>query len=172
MWKGLPLMMTIGRRLIINNVELKSIYTNLKVGFISRNLRGGFIPAIAMRNLSTNSMRLLSTTATSHATAIETIKEFKMETAELARLKYLATKRGILENELIFERFFSNGSWEELINCSNAGEEVELLQAFLEEYDWDIFAWISGQRAVPEPYQSSRMFSLLKASSRKGERRQ
>lgn len=95
-------------------------------------------------------------------------QEFTLSGPQLARLKYLATKRGILENELIFERFFSGGGWEALISGENAAGEVELFQAFLEEYDWDIFAWISGQRAVPEPYQSSRLFSLLLSSSRAG----
>lgn len=92
-----------------------------------------------------------------------TIRPFS-SAVNVAKLKYLATKRGIVENELIFQKFFSpGGGWERLSAQpeSERAKEVELLNEFLLEYDWDIFAWISGQRGVPEPYKSSLMFKLI-----------
>ncbi len=84
----------------------------------------------------------------------------------VAKLKYLATKRGIVENELIFQKFFAHGGgWDKLNSQVPSKEkEIQLLNEFLLEYDWDIFAWLSGQRPVPEPYKSSEMFKLIKES--------
>ena len=71
------------------------------------------------------------------------------------KLKYLATKRGILENELIFEKFFETHG--------NALEktDVTVLESLLNEYDWDIFAWITGKRPAPTVYADSKVFKLL-----------
>lgn len=72
------------------------------------------------------------------------------------KLKFLATKRGIVENELIFDKFI-NAHFDQL-----SESEVSLFNEFLLEYDWDIFSWITGQRKVPEKYYDSNLFKLLK----------
>lgn len=80
----------------------------------------------------------------------------------VAKLKYLATKRGIVENELIFQKFFApGGGWDKLSASSARDKEIRLLNELLQEYDWDIFAWVSGQKPVPERYRDSEMFKLL-----------
>jgi len=75
------------------------------------------------------------------------------------KLKYLATKRGIVENELIFDKFI-NAHYDSLNE-----NELSLFNELLLEYDWDIFAWITGQRKVPEKYCNSNLFKLLKEST-------
>lgn len=77
------------------------------------------------------------------------------------KLKYLATKRGIVENEIIFDKFIKT-HFEELNEV-----ELSLFNEFLLEYDWDIFAWITGQRKVPEKYYNSTLFNMLKESTMK-----
>ncbi len=72
------------------------------------------------------------------------------------KMKYLATKRGIVENEIIFDKFI-NTHYDGLNEI-----EVNLFNDFLQEYDWDIFAWISEQRNVPEKYKNSNLLKLLK----------
>lgn len=97
-------------------------------------------------------------------------KHFSTTSVNVAKLKYLATKRGIVENELIFQKFFSpGGGWDRLSSWpeSEKEKEVGLLNEFLLEYDWDIFAWVSGQRPVPEPYKSSGMFKLIQEGLKK-----
>lgn len=74
----------------------------------------------------------------------------------LKKMKYLATKRGIVENEIIFERFIDSNF--DQLNDS----DIVIFNDFLQEYDWDIFAWISGQRNAPEKYERSNMFKILK----------
>jgi antitoxin CptB len=75
------------------------------------------------------------------------------------KMKYLATKRGIVENELIFDKFITTN-----FDCLDEAELI-LFNEFLLEYDWDIFAWITGQRKVPEKYCNSNLFKLLKEST-------
>lgn len=72
------------------------------------------------------------------------------------KMKYIATKRGIVENEIIFERFIES-SFDQL-----SDSDINLFNDFLQEYDWDIFAWISGQRNVPTKYEKSNLFKVLK----------
>jgi succinate dehydrogenase flavin-adding protein (antitoxin of CptAB toxin-antitoxin module) len=100
------------------------------------------------------------------------LRFFSSSLNNVGKLKYLATKRGIVENELIFDKFFSPGAGWDLLNAqkdsSQKDKEIQLLNDFLLEYDWDIFAWISGQRPVPEPYKSSQMFKLIQEGLKKG----
>lgn len=72
------------------------------------------------------------------------------------KLIYLATKRGIVENEIIFDKFIRS-------HFNRLSEvEINLFNELLHEYDWDIFAWITGQRKAPEKYYNSTLFHLLK----------
>lgn len=77
------------------------------------------------------------------------------------KIKYLATKRGIVENEIIFEKFI-NQHYDRLEE-----KDLQLFTDLLHEYDWDIFAWITGQRAAPEKYSNSSLLGLLRESSKK-----
>lgn len=72
------------------------------------------------------------------------------------KIKYLATKRGIVENEIIFDKFI-NTHFDKL-----EGSDLALFNEFLNEYDWDIYAWITEQRKAPEKYLNSNLFRLLK----------
>lgn len=77
------------------------------------------------------------------------------------KMKYLATKRGIVENEIIFDKFM-RAHFEQLKE-----HEIILFNDLLQEYDWDIFAWITGQRKAPEKYCDSELLKLLKDCSLK-----
>lgn len=77
------------------------------------------------------------------------------------KMKYLATKRGIVENELIFDKFI-NLHFDQLKET-----DINLFNDLLHEYDWDIFAWITGQRRAPEKYSNSELLRLLKECSMK-----
>ena len=72
------------------------------------------------------------------------------------KLKYIATKRGILENEIIFDKFITNH-----FNKLNE-TDIILFKDFFQEYDWDILAWLTGQRTAPEKYFNSDLLKLLK----------
>ena len=75
------------------------------------------------------------------------------------KMKYLATKRGIIENEIIFDKFI-NTHFEQLKE-----PEIKLFNELLQEYDWDIFAWITGHRAAPKKYCDSELLKLMKECS-------
>lgn len=72
------------------------------------------------------------------------------------RLKYLASKRGTLENELIFDKFWTKNA------SAMTATDWDLFEQFLNEYDGDIFTWVTGKREVPECYKNSKMLELLK----------
>ena len=75
------------------------------------------------------------------------------------KLIYLATKRGIVENEIIFDKFIK-------YHFNSLNEvDINLFNELLLEYDWDIFAWITGQRKAPQKYFNSTLFHLLKEST-------
>lgn len=72
------------------------------------------------------------------------------------KIRYLATRRGIVENEILFGEFI-NTHFDKLQQA-----EVNLFNDLLQEYDWDIFAWITEQRKVPEKYADSSLIKWLK----------
>ncbi|KAK9363282.1 Flavinator of succinate dehydrogenase-domain-containing protein [Lipomyces starkeyi] len=74
-----------------------------------------------------------------------------------ARLLYQSRKRGILETDLLLSRFAKT-----YLNSFNA-EQLEEYDRFLDEYDWDIYYWVTDnpQRTVPERWQNSEIFKLL-----------
>lgn len=75
------------------------------------------------------------------------------------KMKYIATRRGIVENEIIFDKFIN----------THLGQlnkpDIILFSELLQEYDWDIFAWITGQRKAPQKYCDSVLLKLLKDCS-------
>ncbi|KAK9353137.1 Flavinator of succinate dehydrogenase-domain-containing protein [Lipomyces doorenjongii] len=75
-----------------------------------------------------------------------------------ARLLYQSRKRGILETDLLLSRFAKT-----YLNSFNA-EQLEEYDRFLDEYDWDIYYWVTDnpQRTVPERWQNSELFKLLR----------
>ncbi|KAK9383350.1 Flavinator of succinate dehydrogenase-domain-containing protein [Kockiozyma suomiensis] len=76
-----------------------------------------------------------------------------------ARLLYQSRKRGILETDLILSRFAAT-------YLKGFGEaELEEYDKFLDEYDWDIYYWVTGNPSspVPERWQGSKILELVKA---------
>ena len=64
---------------------------------------------------------------------------------------------------MLFKRFFSAVPFEkEVLLKKMKYSDIVIFNDFLQEYDWDIFAWISGQRNAPEKYERSNMFKILK----------
>lgn len=55
-------------------------------------------------------------------------------------------RRGIKEMDLILERF-ANASLEGMSDA-----DLTLYDAMLSENDHDLYQWVSGQAAAPEPY--------------------
>ncbi|KAK9239491.1 Flavinator of succinate dehydrogenase-domain-containing protein [Lipomyces kononenkoae] len=76
-----------------------------------------------------------------------------------ARLLYQSRKRGILETDLLLSRFAKT-----YLSSFNA-EQLEEYDRFLDEYDWDIYYWVTDnpQRTIPEKWKDSEIFKLLKA---------
>ncbi|WP_298838886.1 succinate dehydrogenase assembly factor 2 [uncultured Roseobacter sp.] len=64
----------------------------------------------------------------------------------LKRLKMRSMRRGIKEMDLILERF-ANASLEGMSDA-----DLTLYDAMLSENDHDLYQWVSGQAAAPEPY--------------------
>ncbi|KAK9366736.1 Flavinator of succinate dehydrogenase-domain-containing protein [Lipomyces kononenkoae] len=75
-----------------------------------------------------------------------------------ARLLYQSRKRGILETDLLLSRFAKS------YLDSFSAEQLEEYDRFLDEYDWDIYYWVTDnpQRTVPERWKDSEVFKLLK----------
>ncbi|KAK7202531.1 Flavinator of succinate dehydrogenase-domain-containing protein [Myxozyma melibiosi] len=76
-----------------------------------------------------------------------------------ARLLYQSRKRGILETDLILSRFAATY----LKEFNEA--ELEEYDKFLDEYDWDIYYWVTGNPSspVPEKWQKSKILEMVKA---------
>ncbi len=73
----------------------------------------------------------------------------------IKRLYYLSNHRGCKETDFILGRFAK----ENLHNLSD--KELDLWESFLEENDWDIYAWITGKLPLPKNYKQSFIESIL-----------
>ncbi|RUS35378.1 Flavinator of succinate dehydrogenase-domain-containing protein [Jimgerdemannia flammicorona] len=73
-----------------------------------------------------------------------------------ARLLYQSRKRGMLENDLLLSTF----ARERLANMTDA--QVKEYDALLDEPDWDIYYWAIGKKEVPEKWERSEVFGMLK----------
>lgn len=103
------------------------------------------------------------------ASRIEPIKR-SGESIEVkrARLTYQARKRGILESDLLLSRFAKK----HLHTLSM--EQLDEFDLLLDEADWDIYYWASGNYDVtplPEKWKNSEILKLLQTDTQnnKGE---
>lgn len=79
-----------------------------------------------------------------------------------ARLTYQARKRGILESDLLLSRFAKK----HLHNLSM--EQLDEFDSLLDEADWDIYYWASGNYEVtplPDKWKNSEILKLLQADT-------
>jgi antitoxin CptB len=65
---------------------------------------------------------------------------------KVKRLIYQSWHRGCKETDLILGKFAKQN----LANLSD--EELSLYEEFIEENDWDIYAWITKKSPLPEKY--------------------
>ncbi|KAJ8104292.1 Flavinator of succinate dehydrogenase-domain-containing protein [Lipomyces tetrasporus] len=127
------------------------------------------LPCVATRHLHIGLVRQNEQSANSPSDRPTDIQiEFRIEPLprpgeiiehKRARLLYQSRKRGILETDLLLSRFAKT-----YLDSFNA-EQLEEYDRFLDEYDWDIYYWVTDnpQRTIPEKWQTSEIFKLLKA---------
>ncbi|KAI9275381.1 Flavinator of succinate dehydrogenase-domain-containing protein [Sporodiniella umbellata] len=72
------------------------------------------------------------------------------------RLTYQSRKRGILETDLLLSTFAK--VWLPKFDRSQLKEYDQLL----DEPDWDIFYWATDKKPIPEHWQKSEIFQLIK----------
>lgn len=64
----------------------------------------------------------------------------------LKKLRIRSWRRGIKEMDLIL------GGWSDAHLASVDAETLDLYEALLSENDHDLYQWVSGQVAAPEPF--------------------
>ena len=64
----------------------------------------------------------------------------------IKRLKMRSMRRGIKEMDLILSAY-ADGALEGM-----DGVQLDLYDALLQENDQDLYQWVTGQAATPEPY--------------------
>jgi antitoxin CptB len=67
---------------------------------------------------------------------------------------FRAQRRGFRELDILFHAFA--GKYLHLLNA----EQLDRLEALLAVPDWQLYGWIMGKDAVPEPYDND-IFALL-----------
>ncbi|KAL1923418.1 uncharacterized protein VTP21DRAFT_8398 [Calcarisporiella thermophila] len=72
-----------------------------------------------------------------------------------ARLIYQSRKRGILETDLLLSTF----AHKYLDTFTSA--ELDEYDSLLEEPDWDIYAWATGGKKIPEQWRKSKILTML-----------
>lgn len=73
----------------------------------------------------------------------------------LKRLLYQSWHRGCKETDMLLGQFAKKHLHE------FSDEELVLYEQFLEENDWNIYAWLTQQLPFPEPYLGSTMLEKL-----------
>ncbi|KAG5440418.1 hypothetical protein PCK2_000551 [Pneumocystis canis] len=81
-----------------------------------------------------------------HNESIETMR---------ARLLYQSRKRGILETDLLLSTFAKK--YLPLFTK----KELEIYDKFLQEPDWDIYAWVVRKTGIPEKWRNSNLLFML-----------
>ncbi|KAG6331497.1 hypothetical protein ID866_7593 [Astraeus odoratus] len=77
-----------------------------------------------------------------------------------SRLVYQSRKRGTLESDLLLSTF----ARDHLNTMSEA--ELREYDKFLDEPDWDIYYWATGNRAPPERWANSSLLQKLKVHAK------
>ncbi|KAJ6627891.1 DUF339-domain-containing protein [Mycena sp. CBHHK59/15] len=77
-----------------------------------------------------------------------------------ARLVYQSRKRGTLESDLILSTF----AREQLQTMDEA--ELKEYDKLLDEPDWDIYYWATGERTPPERWANSPILEKLRVHAR------
>lgn len=72
----------------------------------------------------------------------------------LGQLFYRSFYRGCKETDILLGEFART----ELESLSDT--ELDLFEQLLDEPDWDIFAWLTGKKEVPEVYQGALFHKL------------
>jgi succinate dehydrogenase assembly factor 2 len=73
-----------------------------------------------------------------------------------SRLLYQSRKRGILESDLLCSTFVH----QYMDEMSRA--ELEEFDSLLDENDWDLYYWTSGERPIPERFAESQVLKKMK----------
>ncbi|EPY50424.1 succinate dehydrogenase subunit Emi5 [Schizosaccharomyces cryophilus OY26] len=87
-------------------------------------------------------------------------REGETEESQRARLKYQSRKRGILETDLLLSNFAKT----KLDKYSVS--DLQEYDRLLDEPDWDILYWSSGEREIPERWKNSKVLKELSAYCR------
>ncbi|KAL2312964.1 Succinate dehydrogenase assembly factor 2, mitochondrial [Schizosaccharomyces pombe] len=82
-------------------------------------------------------------------------RSYETRDAMLARLKYQSRKRGILETDLLLSNFAKDQIDKYPVSLLREYDQL------LDEPDWDILYWCSGEREAPEKWKSSQVFKEL-----------
>ena len=72
-----------------------------------------------------------------------------MDELKIKKLIYRSAHRGCKEMDVILGPFAE----QELAGLS--AEDVKRYEKFIEEDDWDIYAWVSGKLDMPEEYSDN-----------------
>jgi len=76
------------------------------------------------------------------------------------RLRHRSRYRGFLESDLLLERFVDS-RLDELDD-----QQLDQLEALLDEADGDLWAWVTGQAPVPARHDNE-VLAMLRASGRR-----
>lgn len=73
-----------------------------------------------------------------------------------ARLLYQSRKRGMLENDLLLSTFARKHL------DSMTERQLKEYDSLLDEPDWDIYYWATGKKDVPDKWEKSEVFGMLR----------
>ena len=73
-----------------------------------------------------------------------------------ARLLYQSRKRGTLENDILLPSFSA------VFLPSFSESQLSEYDSLLRENEWDIYAWATGNKPVPDDLQSNSVLALLR----------
>lgn len=76
-------------------------------------------------------------------------------TIKLARLTWASRKRGILETDLLLSTF------SKIHLATLTDEQLVIYDRLLEENDWDIYAWATGSKTIPQRWQGCEVLGML-----------
>lgn len=74
----------------------------------------------------------------------------------LKRLLYQSNHRGCKETDMILGNFATKY----LYKLSDA--EIDIYEQFINEKDWDIYAWVTGTQELPKEYNNEVVRKIIK----------